>query len=107
MYNRLTEFAEKYELLYCCQFGFRKNHSTSLALIHLINKIFSAIDRREITAGVFLDLSKAFDTLDPDILFAKLEHYGIREVALRWIKSYFPAANNLYSLMKLAPQSKL
>ena len=89
MCNRLTEFAEKYELLYCCQFGFRKNHSTSLALIHLINKISSAIDRREITAGVFLDLSKAFDTLDHEILFAKLEHYGIRDVALRWIKSYF------------------
>ena len=89
MYNRLTEFAETYEILYCCQFGFRKNHSTSLALIHLINKISSAIDRHEIPAGVFLDLSKAFDTLDHEILFAKLEHYGICDVALKWIKSYF------------------
>ena len=80
-------------------FGFRKNHSTSLALIHLINKISSAIDRHEITAGVLSDLSKTFDTRDHEILFAKLEHYGIRDVALRWIKSY--------SLMKLAPQSKL
>ena len=57
MYNGLTECAETYEILYCCQFGFRKNHSTSLALIHLINKISSAIDRHEIPAGVFLDLS--------------------------------------------------
>ena len=85
MYNRLTEFAETYEILYYCQFGFRKNHSTPLTLIHLINKITSTIDRHEIPAGVFLDLSKEFDTLDHEILFAKLEHYGIRDVALKWI----------------------
>ena len=82
MYNRLVEFAETYEILFCCQFGFRKNHSTSLSLIHLINKISSAIDKRESTVGVFLDLSKAFDTLDHQILFTKLEHYGIRGTAL-------------------------
>ena len=79
----------KHEILYCCQFGFWKNHSTPLALVHLINKISSAIDRHEIPAGAFLDLSKAFDTLDHEILFAKLEQYGIRDVALKWIKSYF------------------
>ena len=72
-----------------------------------MNKISSAIDRHEIPAGVFLDLSKAFDTLDHEILFAKLEHYGICDVALKWIKSYFSAANNLCSLMKSAPQRKL
>ena len=89
MYNRITEFVEQHNILYRCQFGFRKNYSTSHALIHLINKISSAIDQRETTVGVFLDLSKAFDTLDHQILFTKLEHYGIRDVALQWIKSYF------------------
>ena len=64
MYDPLVEFAETYEILFRCQFGFRKNHSTSLSLIHFINKISSAIDKRESTVGVFLDLSKAFDTLD-------------------------------------------
>jgi hypothetical protein len=89
MYYRLIEYIDRYEILYCCQFGFRKNHSTSFALIHLVNKITSAIDRNEITAGVFLDLSKAFDTIDHEILFGKLEHYGICGMALKWIKSYF------------------
>ena len=83
MYNRLVEFAEKHDILYRCQFGFRKNHSTSHALIHLVNKIASAIDQHETTVGVFLDLSKAFDILDHKILFAKLEHYGIRDVAMQ------------------------
>ena len=97
MYNRLVEFAEKHDILYRCQFGFRKNHSTSHALIHLVNKIASAIDQHETTVGVFLDLSKAFDTLDHHILFAKLEHYGIRDVALQWFKSYFSCRHSVSS----------
>ena len=72
MYNRLTEFAETWNIVLLPRFGLRKNHSASLALIHLINKISSAIDRLEIPADVFLepflepflDLSKTFDTLD-------------------------------------------
>ena len=63
-----------------------------------MNKISSAIDRHEITAGVFLDLCKAFGTLDHEILSAKLEHYGIRDVALRWIKSYFSCRQQFVQL---------
>ena len=89
MHNRLVEFANSHDIFYQLQFGFRKNHSTALSLTYLVNKIATSIDQNEITAGVFLDLSKAFDTLDHQILFEKLEHYGVCGLALQWIKSYF------------------
>ena len=89
MYNRLIDFIDRYEILYFYQFGFGKKHSTSMGQTHLVNKITSAIDRNEVTTDVCLDLSKAFDTLDHEILFAKLEHYVICGLALKWIESHF------------------
>ena len=101
MHNRITEFAEQYNILYRCQFGFRKNYSTSHALIHLINRISTAIDQRETTVGVFLDLSKAFDTLDHEILFAQA---GNTMVSVMWLcsgsKATFLTAGNLSKLIK-------
>lgn len=95
MYNWLI-FVQKYDIHYCCQFDFRKNHSTSsIASIHLIDKLSSATDRHETTAGIFQDLSKAFDTINHQILFGKLEHYGVPGLALEWIKSFFFSLFNL------------
>ena len=54
----------------------------------MYNEITSTIDRKEFTVGIFLNLSKAFDTVNHDILFDKLSHYGIRGVVLDWLKSY-------------------
>ena len=88
MYNRLWSFIKKHNLLYKYQFGFREKHGTDVAVIVLIDKIMSAFNDGEMVLGVFLDFSKAFDTVDHKILLSKLYHYGIRGLALDWFKSY-------------------
>ena len=70
------------------QYGFRPPHSTHMALLHLYDRLTEAIEANEFTVGVFVDLQKAFDTIDHGILLKKLEHYGMRGVALEWIKCY-------------------
>jgi len=88
MYNRLIDYLNTHKILYRNQFGFRKGYSTQLALILLVDKISQAIDKGEYCIGLFLDLSKAFDTIDHNILINKLYHYGIRGTSLEWFKSY-------------------
>ena len=75
-------------MLFLSQYGFRKKHSTNLAIMELVFKVSKAIDNNEYTIGIFLDLSKAFDTENHDISLYKLQHYGIRGVALDWFKNY-------------------
>ena len=88
MYNRLMPFLKKYKILYKYQFGFRKCHSTYLAVMTLVDKIIKCLEEGDHIIGVFLDFSKAFDTVDHAILLKKLHHYGIRDNALNWFASY-------------------
>ena len=88
MYNRLIDFLNENKILFEYQFGFRKNNSTQLALTFLMDKLINSIENGDHVIGVYLDFSKAFDTVDHNILLNKLNHYGIRGAALNWFQSY-------------------
>ena len=98
MYNRVIQFIEIKNILYACQFGFRKKHSTGFAISYIVNKIHDGFNNHNCTLGVFLDFSKAFDTVDHSILLQKLEHYGIRGLALSWFKSYLSCKKQFVSI---------
>lgn len=88
IYDRLMKFIEEKHLLFENQFGFRQNHGTTLALITLVNKIVTGMNKNEKTLGTFLDFRKAFDTVNHHILLAKLYKYGIRGTCYDLVKDY-------------------
>ena len=88
VYKRLNKYFTDNLILHQSQFGFRENLSTSMALLELVDKLSEALDNKLISIGVFIDLAKAFDTVDHGILLKKLEHHGIRGTVLGWFQSY-------------------
>ena len=73
MYNRLINFIQKKNILYDKQFGFRSHHSTDHAILSIIDKIQLAVEERSYSCGIFLDFSKAFNTVNHNILVKRLE----------------------------------
>ena len=88
MYKRLYNFIELNNILYNYQFGFHSSHSINHALISLTEMIKNTLDNKRFGCGIFLDLRKVFDTVNHAIFLEKLEHYGIRGIALAWFHSY-------------------
>ena len=99
VHSRVYEFLEEYKCIYSLQFGFRKKHSTNHALIQITETIRQALDDKKFACGIFVDLQKAFDTVNHDILIAKLEHYGIRGTANDWFSSYLKNRSQFVSIL--------
>ena len=96
--HRLVDFLDKNDLITDNQFGFRKSHSTELAVIDIQNTLLRTLDNNKLTCTIFLDLAKAFDSVDHNILLKKLKRYGIRGMPLALLKSYLSNRQHLTKL---------
>ena len=88
VFKQIFEYFESNKLLYGSQYGYRKNHSTETACLELVDKLYKQLDDSQSPFCVFIDLSKAFDTINHNILLSKLRYYGLDDNALSWFKSY-------------------
>ncbi len=88
IFIQLYKYLNSNKLLYSSQYGFREGHSTEFAALEMIDRVVQQMDNDEIPINIFLDLSKAFDTLDHKILLHKLKHYGIKDKSLKLFQSY-------------------
>ena len=86
--SQISNYFESIHALPPTQSGFRKGFSTATSLMHLSNSVLSAFEKSEVSIIVTLDFSKAFDTINHELLFAKCKYYGLSDMALKWLHSY-------------------
>ena len=88
VYNRVECFLNENDIIYQHQYGFRKKYSTNHAVLSILEEIRSNLDKKNFSCGVFVDLEKAFVTVNHKILVDKLNHYGIKGIQNKWFTSY-------------------
>ena len=88
IFNQLILYFYRYKLLYKSYYGFRKNYSTEFAALEFIDKIIHSMDNGHISVGIFIDLPKAFDTIDHNILVVNLEFYEVKGFYNKLLKKY-------------------
>lgn len=86
--SRIVEYISRFGFMYSHQYGFRKGSSTLAATCDLVEEIYDTLDKRQLVGGLFIDLKKAFDTVNHKLLIQKLECYGIRGIPKQLIESY-------------------
>ena len=99
MFSRVYKFLDDFKCIYELQFGFRAKHSTNHALLDITENIKAALDKKMHACGIFVDLQKAFDTVNHKILIYKLSHYGIRGIANDWFSSYLSNRTQYVSIL--------
>ena len=88
VHTQLVNYIDKYSLLSNSQFGFRKNHSTETCCLSMLDKMYEKLDQGCLSGVVFLDLEKAFDTVNHHVLLRKLILLGVSDLSIRWFESY-------------------
>ena len=88
VHKQMSEYLKEFNIVNCCQSGFRKEHSTITALAYVTDSIRESIDNRELSLLILYDFSKAFDRVDHKLLLAKLRQIGFSPFALLWFESY-------------------
>ena len=88
MYNRLFKYLSENSIIYEKQIGFQTSHSIEHAILLLVNQLYHSFDESKFMLGIFIDLSKAFDTVNYKIVTKKLEFNGIKSCNLRWFEGY-------------------
>ena len=107
MYKRLIRYIENKNILFKNQFGFRSNHSTIEAILSITDKIQHMIENKKYSCGIFLDLSKAFDTVDHKIILEKLECYRICGIVKNWFESYLSDRKQFVSIGNINSDEEL
>ena len=88
IHNRMIDYLDKHHIISKSQFGFRKNMGTENAFIDYIDRILKGLKNKHFIISIFLDLSKAFDVMDHDILRIKLDHYGSKGTFLTFLMDF-------------------